>query len=120
MATKIAIIGDQDTLTGFELAGIKEIYRAEITDEKSVAEVERILKNLLRREDIGLILITERIADKLRKTIEEIEVKKEEVFPIIIEIPDKKGPVQRVVLPLQKLVRRAIGIEVVLGDRKET
>ncbi|MCS4542088.1 MAG: V-type ATP synthase subunit F [Euryarchaeota archaeon] len=112
MSAKVAVIGDQDTIVGFRLAGIKETYEV-----GSAEEAAKNLKSLFQRKDINIIVITERIAEQLRKMIDDFEAKKEEVVPIIVEIPDKKGPMRREVTPLQKLVKRAIGIEIILGER---
>lgn len=104
---KIGVIGDFSTITGFRLAGVKEAYEVE---EPGVA-VETLKK--LLKEDIGLIIITERLADQIRdETATLIEGK---TFPLIVEIPDKDGPVEGKVDPIMALIKKAVGVEIKFG-----
>ncbi|AEH25239.1 V-type ATP synthase subunit F [Pyrococcus yayanosii] len=99
---KIVVIGDQDTALGFRLAGAHEVYAF---DEAplSIERARNKLKELIEREDVGIILITERLAEKVGVP----DVK----FPIILQIPDKFGPVRGEEV-LKEIVRRAIGVEI--------
>ncbi|MDY6964776.1 MAG: V-type ATP synthase subunit F [Halobacteriota archaeon] len=102
----ISVIGDADTVTGFRMGGITKVN--EISNGDDAAPV---LKDLVKDEDAAIIIITEKIAESIRSTIEDIDSKKKGVIPIIIEIPDKSGKMPREVDPLSELIRRAIGIE---------
>ncbi|NJF25042.1 V-type ATP synthase subunit F [Thermococcus sp. Bubb.Bath] len=98
---KIAVVGDPDTALGFKLAGAHEVYSFRATP----LEYERAknkLRELIEREDIGIILITEGLAQK----VEIPEVK----FPIILQVPDKSGS-KFGEAQLREIVRRAIGVE---------
>lgn len=98
---KIAVLGDPDTALGFKLAGVHEVYSFSFTP----LELERAankLRELIEREDVGLILITEPLA----QSIEIPEVK----FPIILQVPDKSGS-RFGEAQLREIVRRAIGVE---------
>ncbi|MHC1636390.1 MAG: V-type ATP synthase subunit F [Candidatus Methanospirareceae archaeon] len=104
----IAVIGDPDTATGFRLAGVKEVYECEEKEEEVVPVLERLAK-----EKTTIIIITERLAAKAREKIREINSKKkEEVAPIIIEIPDKRGPIEKEIDEIGRLIKRAIGIAI--------
>lgn len=99
---KIVLMGDMDTVLGFKLAGVHEAYSF---GENSL-ETERAknkLKELIEREDIGIILITERLAER----VEIPEVK----LPIILQIPDKFGSIYGEA-QLREIVRKAIGVEI--------
>lgn len=101
---KIGVVGDFDTVTGFRLAGVKETY-----DVEEPGAVMEALKKLMK-EDIGVIIITERLADQIRdETAELIEGK---TLPIIVEIPDKKGPIEGKADPIMALIKKAVGVEV--------
>jgi V/A-type H+-transporting ATPase subunit F len=102
MDGKISVIGDPDTVIGFGLAGIGDVR--EVKEE----EIELFLEEL---SESMIIIITERIAEKIRSRIDEIESKKKGVTPIIIEVPDKSGKIVKEVDPLRELIRRAIGVE---------
>ncbi|BAD85790.1 archaeal/vacuolar-type H+-ATPase, subunit F [Thermococcus kodakarensis KOD1] len=98
---KIAVLGDSDTVLGFRLAGVHEAYAFEETP----LDIERLknkLNELIEREDVGIILITERLAEK----VEIPDVK----LPIILQVPDKSGS-KLGEKALREIVRRAIGVE---------
>ncbi len=105
---KISVIGDFDTITGFRLAGIKETY--EIEDPGKAVEV---IKDLFKNMEMGVIIITEKIADNIRAELKEISEGK--VTPLIVEIPDKKGSIEKKVDPIKELVKRAVGLEIKFG-----
>lgn len=103
--TTIAIIGDQDTVTGFMLGGIKDGYPV-----KNAEEADKTLEELVRK-DYSIIIITEKIGDKLRDKIDSLT--SERALPMIIEIPDKAGSIERETDPLRELIKRVIGVEMV-------
>ncbi|MHC1630886.1 MAG: V-type ATP synthase subunit F [Methanotrichaceae archaeon] len=103
---KIAVIGDSDTVCGFRLGGVTSSYVVEVG-----APIDTILKDLIADEELGIIIITERIADANRSTIDEANKAKKAITPIIVEIQDKNGPIEREVDPLKALIKSAIGVE---------
>jgi V/A-type H+-transporting ATPase subunit F len=102
---KISVVGDFDTITGFRLAGIKDAYEVE-----EPAEAVETLKKLVKDEEIGLVIITERLADEIRKETEAIFEGR--ITPLMVEIPDKGGPIEKKVDPIKELIRRAVGVEI--------
>ncbi|MDR3291936.1 MAG: V-type ATP synthase subunit F [Methanobrevibacter sp.] len=105
MKSSVAVIGDIDTVTGFKLGGVKKGYIVN-SDE----EAENALTELINNE-ISIIIITEKIADKIREHIN----KKvgSNVLPMIIEIPDKSGSSERESDPMSELIKRVIGVEMI-------
>ncbi|NJD98791.1 V-type ATP synthase subunit F [Thermococcus sp. LS1] len=98
---KIAVLGDKDTALGFKLAGAHEVYSFEDTP----LDMERLknkLNELVEREDIGIILITERFVQKIELP--------DVTFPIILQVPDKSGS-KFGEEAIKEIVRRAIGVE---------
>ncbi|MBP1911819.1 V-type ATP synthase subunit F [Thermococcus stetteri] len=98
---RIAVLGDSDTVLGFRLAGVHEAY----VFEETPMDIERLknkLRELIERGDVGIILITERLAEK----VEIPDVK----LPIILQVPDKSGS-KLGEKALREIVRRAIGVE---------
>lgn len=90
----IGIIGDEETVTGFLLAGIGERNESSknffiITKEEKY-QIEEIFASLINRSDMGIILICQHIADQIRDSIE----KHNEIVPTILEIPSKNFPYQ--------------------------
>ncbi|MCW3130090.1 V-type ATP synthase subunit F [Methanophagales archaeon] len=108
----IAVIGDPETAMGFRLAGVKDVYEYEDGVEDG-GEVARLLDKLAR-EDFAIIIINERFAAeaKNRNKIREINAKKRGVIPIIVEVPDKKGPMTKEIDEIMRLIKRAVGVAV--------
>ena len=105
MNSNIAVMADEDIVTGFMLGGIKEGHPV-----KDMEEAEKTLKELVSR-NFSVIITTEKIGDALRKTIN--KVTNESALPMIIEIPDKTGSIRRESDPMSELIKRVIGVEMV-------
>jgi len=111
----IAIIADEDTATGFRLAGISRIYEfsekegenAEIATHENLSRTLEKLAN-----ECSIIIITERLAEKVRGKIREINANKRGVAPIIVEIPDKRGAIEKEMDEISRLIKRAVGIAI--------
>ncbi|MCW3141908.1 MAG: hypothetical protein N2V72_07040 [Methanophagales archaeon] len=108
----IAVIGDPETAMGFRLAGVKDVYEYEHGLEEE-GEVARMLDKLAK-EEFAIIIINERFAAKAknRDKIREINAKKRGVIPIIVEVPDKKGPMAKEIDEIGWLIKRAVGVAV--------
>jgi V/A-type H+-transporting ATPase subunit F len=83
---KIFVLADPETYLAFALAGING------HSVDSGPEIPVLLEGLDRKE-IGLVLITEGLAEKNREVIDRILL--EPGGPLILEIPDTKGPLSR-------------------------
>lgn len=104
---KIASITDPTTANGLRLAGVKEVH--EVEEQR---ESEEIFEEMLERREIGIIILTERLAQKMSEKILEIEKEGKDTTPIIVEIPDKEGPLPERAEIINKIVKRAVGVEV--------
>ena len=105
---KIAAIGDEDTVIGLKIAGIDEGIII-----KDPTEAEASIKRLANEGKTGLIIITEKTASKIRRVINEINKKH---IPIILEIPDKNGPLSEED-PVGELIRKAIGVDIKIKNK---
>ncbi|KAA0003241.1 MAG: V-type ATP synthase subunit F [Thermoplasmata archaeon] len=99
---KIVAVGDEDTVTLFRFLGI-EGY---VADEN----LHKNFKDIVAREDIAVVIITEKVADKLMDEITYIKLQKD--LPIIVEIPDKKGKIKEREDSIARLIKRAVGVEI--------
>ncbi len=108
-AKGIAVIGDEDTCIAFSLTGIKHITILENDSDKM--EIMMAIKGYIKTPEIGFIIITQQIAESIRSDLEKLKQGKP-LYPIILEIPDKKGEVPGRTDPISLLIRRAIGMEV--------
>jgi V/A-type H+-transporting ATPase subunit F len=96
---KIAVVGDLDMTMGFRLAGLVDVYEV-----KNANEALEAIKDLDGRDDIGLIITSERIGEEIRDKISGLK-------KFIVEVPDKNGKIDREHDPVKVLVRKAVGIE---------
>jgi V/A-type H+-transporting ATPase subunit F len=101
---KIGVVGDFDTVAGFRLAGVREAYEV----EKPGEAVESLKK--LMKEDVGLIIITERLAEQIRD--ETAALTEGKALPLIVEIPDKQGSIEGKVDPIMALIKKAVGVDI--------
>jgi len=73
----VAVIGDEPTVTGFLLTGIGERNRKGeanfliVDKDTTLSQIENAFKKLLERDDIGIIMISQNIAEQIRNLITE-------------------------------------------------
>jgi len=90
----LAVIGDEDSITGLLLAGIGHINESQkknflIVDSKTqVSTIEAAFQEFTERKDIAILLINQHIAEKIRPTVD----KYQQAFPALLEIPSKDHP----------------------------
>ncbi len=89
----LGIIGDEETVTGFLLAGIGE--RSEnstnflkVNSNTTNEQIEDFFHTLITRKDIGIVLISQDVADRIRDTLDAYN----EIIPTVLEIPSKQHP----------------------------
>ena len=99
----IAGFCDKDTAIGLRLAGIHNLY---IPNGNAVQEFDKIKE----QSDIGILLITEKIAKDISKYLKDFRLQNE--TPIIIEIPDKSGYLEDHIDFVSHLIKKAVGIDV--------
>jgi V/A-type H+-transporting ATPase subunit F len=101
---KVFMISDNThTLTGMRLSGVEGVV---------VHEREEILKKLAKvkkNRDIGIILITELLAERVKLELDEIKLSSS--LPIIVEIPDRHGT-RRPPDFLTRYIRESIGLKI--------
>ncbi|MBW1839990.1 MAG: V-type ATP synthase subunit F [Deltaproteobacteria bacterium] len=101
---ELVVIGDEDTRTGFKLAGVTRTYPG---DEANIH-----LEEMLQDDTIGIIMINEKFAEENREVLNRARKEKKRLTPIIVEISDNTGPIKREIDPLQELIRRALGAQI--------
>lgn len=101
---RMFLISDNvDTKTGMRLAGIEGVVvhqREEVLDA---------LREAIDDQDIGIILMTERLVDLVSKEVSNIKLNYD--TPLIVEIPDRHGTTRQVDT-ITKYVREAIGLKI--------
>ena len=104
---EIALIGDRHTVHGFRLAGIRKTF---LMEEIRQRDIRGVLKGLFDG-DIGIILVTEKVAEDMRDILEEVNRFRKGILPIVVEIPDSSGPLITKVDPIRGLIKRTVGFE---------
>ena len=99
---KYFVIGDEDTVLGFGLVGIKGFV------VKNETEAECSFKEAIKDKDLGIIIITEKVAELIRPLVDAYLFTYN--FPLIVEIPDRSGKMEG--KPgIRQLVNEAIGVK---------
>ena len=96
------IIGDEDAVLGFGMVGVHGAVA------QNPDEAERAFRTALEDSEVGIVIITERVAELIRPAIDRYMFTVN--FPLIVEIPDRLGPVSGR-LGIRELARIAIGIK---------
>lgn len=104
---KIASITDSTTAEGLRLGGVRKAHEAE-----DIVEAAELFEELAGEEEIGILIITERLAQGMRGKIRKFTEEKEGLTPIIAEIPDKGGPIPQRKEVISNLIKRAVGLEI--------
>ncbi|KAH8681000.1 ATPase, V1 complex, subunit F [Xylariales sp. PMI_506] len=110
----LAVIGDEDSVTGLLLAGIGHVTNPP-DSQKNFLVVDNKTENsaieaafdsfTTERKDIGIVLINQHIADKIRHRIDTYTA----AFPTVLEIPSKDHPYDPEKDSVLRRVRRLFG-----------
>ncbi|HID25746.1 MAG TPA: hypothetical protein EYP23_04715 [Thermoplasmata archaeon] len=101
---KIAALCDEDTAIGLRFAGVHEVYVPENNARELFSEVTG-------RDDIGVLFITESIADFIAREIKEYLLQQRS-FPIVVEIPGKEEGKPEHMDHISLLIKRAVGVDI--------
>ncbi|MDE1871152.1 MAG: V-type ATP synthase subunit F [Candidatus Micrarchaeota archaeon] len=101
---KIVVVGNTQLALGFKLSGVAETYSV-----KNAVESERVLRELMQRDDIGIIITTSGVLGDIRDRKLSNAVS-ESALPMVIEVPSYREEGQPDTL--RKLIMRAIGIDI--------
>lgn len=90
----LAVIGDEDSVTGLLLAGIGHVSEDRtknftVVDTKTTPEeIEKAFDDYTNRKDIAVLLINQHVAEKIRHRVDTYT----QAFPAVLEIPSKDHP----------------------------
>ncbi|MGN0481753.1 MAG: V-type ATP synthase subunit F [Lachnospiraceae bacterium] len=100
---KMFLISDNiDTYTGLRLSGIDGV----VVHKRD--ELGKALDNVLARSDIGILLITEKLAGEFPDIINDLKLNRKQ--PLLVEIPDRHGTGRKADF-ITSYVNEAIGIK---------
>jgi len=110
----LAVIGDEDSVTGLLLAGIGHVTSPPdsqknflVVDNKTDnAAIEAAFERFTtERKDIGILLINQHIAERIRHRVDMYTA----AFPALLEIPSKDHPYDPEKDSVLRRVRRLFG-----------
>ncbi|KAJ9316989.1 hypothetical protein DTO271D3_2728 [Paecilomyces variotii] len=110
----LAVIGDEDSVTGLLLAGVGHVTDPPdsqrnflVVDSKTeTSTIEKAFQNFTQdRKDIGVLLINQHIAERIRNSVDSFT----EAFPAVLEIPSKDHPYDPEKDSVLRRVRRLFG-----------
>ncbi|KAK6827995.1 hypothetical protein PG995_010077 [Apiospora arundinis] len=101
----LAVIGDEDSVTGLLLAGIGKNFLV-VDNKTETSAIEAAFESFTeQRKDIGIVLINQHIAEKIRHRIDTYTA----AFPTVLEIPSKEHPYDPEKDSVLRRVRRLFG-----------
>ncbi len=101
---KYYLISDNiDTLAGMRLVGVNGV----VVHERN--EVQHALKTAFENEEIGLVLVTEKIVSEFSDLIYEYKLKRS--TPLIVEMPDRHSK-QNPGESLKRYISEVVGIKI--------
>ncbi|KAF2145516.1 uncharacterized protein K452DRAFT_283869 [Aplosporella prunicola CBS 121167] len=110
----LAVIGDEDSVTGLLLAGVGHVTQPPdnqknflVVDPKTeTAAIEAAFDKFTKeRKDIAIVLINQHIAERIRHRVDTYT----QAFPSLLEIPSKDHPYDPEKDSVLKRVRRLFG-----------
>lgn len=109
MMNKVALMGDRDSIIGFKLLGV-DLFPVKIPEEAN----ERL--NKIAKEKYAVVFITEEIASKVMKKIEELQKISSISFTVI---PGKLENKNIGLTLLKRNIEKAIGKDILFGKEGE-
>jgi len=80
---KYYLLGDEDAVLGFGMVGVAGRAVA------SAAEAAAAFDEACADSDLGILIITERVAQLIRPRVDRLVYSDD--FPLLVEIPDRQG-----------------------------
>ena len=89
----VAVIGDEETVAGFLLAGTGQKTAAgqnyfAVNSKTSRSQIEHAFENFTSRTDVAIILINQHISEEIRYLVDNYQG----TIPTVLEIPSKDVP----------------------------
>lgn len=105
--SKIAVIGDKDSILGFKVVGVPVFP---VTESEQAAR----LVHKLAKEDYAVLFITEPIMAEIKETIDRYRAL---AYPAIIPIPNNRGSLGLGMKGIRDGMEKAIGVDILFGER---
>jgi len=100
---EIAVLGNEEFILGFRLAGVTKVYKAE------GAEFEEKLLQLIEERSIGVLAVDSSDLDKLSSGARKRAL--ESIAPVVVPVGGEEGDIR-------EKVKRAIGVDLYKTERE--
>mmetsp|Transcript_22431 Transcript_22431/g.66129 ORF Transcript_22431/g.66129 Transcript_22431/m.66129 type:complete len:129 (-) Transcript_22431:315-701(-) len=111
----LAVIGDDDTVTGMLLAGCGNVDEKRntnflvVTSKTTTAQIEEAFRNFCNDPRISVLLINQYIAHEMRATLD-AWAERGEKRPAILEVPSKEHPYEKHLDPVYQRTKLLLGL----------
>ena len=107
----VAVIGDEDLVSGMRLAGVSHYHIVKGEDDAR-GEVREVLSDLTAESDIGVVVLQEDYLPYVEDIVKQLREGKR-LTPIIIEVPSKYGTrYEDIVGYYRSFVRKFVGFDI--------
>lgn len=86
---EIAVIGDENLITGMKLGGVGRYYQVE-GEHIDQQEIRKALSGLVEDPEIGIVILQEDYVDYVVDIVDRVRESKK-ATPVIVEVPAKQG-----------------------------
>jgi len=100
---QIVIIGEKETVTTFATLGVRGVI------VNSADEMYKELLENAKKEDIGLILLSEAFSRKIRDKINNFRLKNP--IPVILEVPSRLTK-EKVYFDYKDIIKKSMGVKI--------
>lgn len=94
---QIAVVGNDEFVTGFRLAGVNHVYAVE-------HHMEDLIDQVIQLREIGILVLEEsafnQLHHKTKKRLEKL------IRPVLVTISDKGQPTN-----LREMIKRSLGVD---------
>ena len=109
----IAIIGDEDTVTGFVLAGVGHRTAESsnflvVKEGTPLPQIEKAFLEFTNRDDVGIVLVNQHVAAQIRHLLDDYS----KTIPTVLEMPSKDMPYD----PAQDYIMQRVSAMLNTGD----
>ena len=104
---KIVIVGEKEDILPYQSIGV------EIEPVKTVADTLVVLRKVAQRPDVGMILITENMAEHCLDTITELRSRTSVAITII---PTEQGSRHTSTMDINKEIARSVGMDIFANE----
>ena len=106
MPSKIAVIGDKDSVLGFKAVGV------EVFDATTAEQAASLIKKLSQQGQYTVLLIAEGLAEQIPETLVKAKL---QTYPAVVPIPTTAEPSGFGLSGIKSDVEKAIGVDIIFN-----